>query len=611
MLALKVFRPRPDQDARVYVLVAARTKSGTKRIKYFGGGSTSIAYGPVLREIRTISGSKLENIKLHENMSKEPVWSVPIDKHNELRNLLVTPLPGRPPAIAQGREIELVPDYILRVLKIKIPPIPTDVAEKLGDFYNMLHPYQRDGVKHVIQRCGRGLIADEMGLGKTFQGLGLLKYYGDARPAFIVCPAVVKASWVHHVHEHLDGEEARVIHKGTDDFGPGINVISYGMLGSKKFAAKLAAFEPKMGVVDESHYVKHATSGRTKKVFALCKKAKRVVLLTGTPMNRPVELFTQIRCIMPKLFPNFFHYQKYGHSMTGDITNKMDPKKFYFANRYCRPTTKIARGQFNFEFRGSSNEYELHAVLHLVMIRRTKDILGDKLPPKIREKIVIDEWEQEHPVDFSTDREFMDLVRDTAERKIPYVQKYLKDILMKELDNNPGTKVLLWAHHHIMLDAMEETMSPVYTTVRMDGNNPQYRTQFVKQFQEDPDCRVAVLGIKAMGTGVTMTAGTISVFAEACFTPDVHLQAEDRIHRLTQTRTTTVRYLLCEGSTDTIIMRMLDRKVQNSGKTVDGKIRYLRGNIKTTSQLRNNLRRNTEDDGPDMFDFANFAKRHA
>jgi hypothetical protein len=75
----------------------------------------------------------------------------------------------------------------------------------------------------------------------------------------------------------------------------------------------------------------------------------------------------------------------------------------------------------------------------------------------------------------------------------------------------------------------------------------------------------------AMGTGVTLTAATLSVVCELVFTPDIHLQVEDRNHRIGQEFPTVVNYLHCEGSTDDILWRMLNTKVNNSGRTVDGK----------------------------------------
>jgi hypothetical protein len=48
-------------------------------------------------------------------------------------------------------------------------------------------------------------------------------------------------------------------------------------------------------VCDECHKLKSSDTERAKVVLPMLKKAKRVILLSGTPMlNRPEELFTQV-----------------------------------------------------------------------------------------------------------------------------------------------------------------------------------------------------------------------------------------------------------------------------------------------------------------------------
>ena len=59
-----------------------------------------------------------------------------------------------------------------------------------------LYPFQRAGVKWIVDHDGRALVADEMGLGKTPEGLGFLALCPEALPALVVCPANVRVNWV-------------------------------------------------------------------------------------------------------------------------------------------------------------------------------------------------------------------------------------------------------------------------------------------------------------------------------------------------------------------------------------------------------------------------------
>ena len=56
----------------------------------------------------------------------------------------------------------------------------------------------------------------------------------------------------------------------------------------------------KVVILDESHYIKNPSARRTENVVDIVKKAKRKILLTGTPaLARPSELFSQIDSVLP------------------------------------------------------------------------------------------------------------------------------------------------------------------------------------------------------------------------------------------------------------------------------------------------------------------------
>lgn len=67
-----------------------------------------------------------------------------------------------------------------------------------------LYPFQRAGVKWIIDKNGRALIADEMGLGKTPEGLGFLAVRPEELPALVICPANVRVNWVKEAAKFTD-----------------------------------------------------------------------------------------------------------------------------------------------------------------------------------------------------------------------------------------------------------------------------------------------------------------------------------------------------------------------------------------------------------------------
>lgn len=68
-----------------------------------------------------------------------------------------------------------------------------------------LYPFQRAGVKWIDDRNGRALVADEPGLGKTAQALGWLTLRPEkSLPALILCPAMLRVTWVREVLKFTD-----------------------------------------------------------------------------------------------------------------------------------------------------------------------------------------------------------------------------------------------------------------------------------------------------------------------------------------------------------------------------------------------------------------------
>ena len=92
-----------------------------------------------------------------------------------------------------------------------------------------------------------------------------------------------------------------------------------------------------------------------------------MILLSGTPaLNRPAELFTQIKCVAPQLFKSFNE----------------------FGNRYCDPQVPFwakRKGRYMVTFLGATHMLELSVLLsETVMIRHAASIflpfsLGSRL----------------------------------------------------------------------------------------------------------------------------------------------------------------------------------------------------------------------------------------
>ena len=118
--------------------------------------------------------------------------------------------------------------------------------------------------------------------------------------------------------------------------------------------------------------------------------------------------------------------------------------------------------------------------------------------------------------------------------KASSVAAYALDLLQ-----NAGTKILVFAHHKAVMDALEQNLvrglKGAKAMMRIDGTTPpRERQRLVEAFQNNPSTRLALLSVTAAGTGLTLTAASAVLFAELHWTPGVLVQAEDRAHRIGQ-----------------------------------------------------------------------------
>jgi SNF2 family DNA or RNA helicase len=91
-------------------------------------------------------------------------------------------------------------------------------------------------------------------------------------------------------------------------------------------------------------------------------------------------------------------------------------------------------------------------------------------------------------------------------------------------NSNSSAKSLqmcVFAHHKEVLDAIEHAMKMSdIVIVRIDGDTPKNkRAGIVEKFQTDDTVQIILLGITAAGVGITLTKGSLAVFAELYWTP--------------------------------------------------------------------------------------------
>ncbi|XP_069081160.1 DNA annealing helicase and endonuclease ZRANB3 isoform X1 [Pleurodeles waltl] len=464
-----------------------------------------------------------------------------------------------------------------------------------------LLPFQEEGIKFALKRNGRCMIADEMGLGKTIQAIAVAYFYKSEWPLLIVVPSSLKYPWIEELEKwipELCPHDISVI-ENKIDIGRistcKVTVLGYGLLttDAETLIDSLYKQNFKVVVVDESHYIKSRSSSRSTILVPIVQKAPRAILLTGTPaLGRPEELFMQIEALYPRKFGTWTQYAK----------------------QYCNAHMRHFGRRTQWDYRGASNLNELHQRLNRIMIRRLKQDVLTQLPPKIRQRIPFD-----LPKDVAKEmngsfEEYEKLMRApdllASETGNPFVQVMglitrmykqtaiakagaVKDYVKMMLENDK-LKFLVFGHHLSMLQACTEAaIESKARYIRIDGSVPSAeRIHLVHQFQSDPDTRVAILSIQAAGQGLTFTAATHVVFAELYWDPGHIKQAEDRAHRIGQSCSVHIHYLIAKGTLDTLMWGMLNRKANVTSNALNG--------MKEKIQA--------EEDDKEKWDFLSFSK---
>jgi SNF2 family DNA or RNA helicase len=434
-----------------------------------------------------------------------------------------------------------------------------------------LRPFQKAGVQYALS-TKRLFIADEMGLGKTIQALATIQA-ANAYPAIVVCPASLKLNWAREAAKWLPGKSISMWN-GKAGIAADIIVINYDVL--KKHLPELLALSAKCVVFDESHYAKNYKAQRTEAAKELAKGIEYRIALTGTPvLNRPQELISQLG-IIGRL-----------NDVGGDF--------WTFAKRYCG----AYRDRFGWNMSGAAHLDELNDKMRATCyIRRNKADVLKELPAKQRGIIPVAlsnrrEYERAEAELISwlgeqaaNDKAFLQSIKHLSadeQREAKYQRRAEKEnssaqaeqlVRIEALKQLSATgkldavidwiesfidsdKLVVFAHHIAIVEAIAEKFNAPAIT----GSTPlDKRQEYVDRFQNDPDCKLIVLNIRAAGVGLTLTAASNVAFVELDWTPAAHDQAEDRCHRIGQTDAVNVWYLLAENTIDMEINALIEKK---------------------------------------------------
>ncbi|MBS2964334.1 DEAD/DEAH box helicase [Actinocrinis puniceicyclus] len=440
-----------------------------------------------------------------------------------------------------------------------------------------LRPYQERGVGWLAFMDGVGLgavLADSMGLGKTIQVLTLLELEresgrAEGRPTLLICPMSLVANWqreaarftpglevhVHHGAERLSGEQFRAAVTDTH-----LVITTYGL--ALRDRAQLAGVPWHRVVIDEAQAIKNAATKQARAVRSLA--APHRVALTGTPVeNRLADLWSILEFANPGLL--------------GSAES--------FKQRFARPIERDGDERAAERLRRATGAFVLRR-------EKTDPAIISDLPEKVEMKVVCNLTKEQASLYQATVDE---MLREVAEAQGVGRRGLVLALLtrLKQICNHPahflkdgsrlagrsgklarveelceevlaaGEKALLFTQYAEFGAMLREYLAGRFgrEVAFLHGGVPKRgRDAMVLRFEEPDGPPLFVLSLKAGGVGLNLTAANHVIHVDRWWNPAVENQATDRAFRIGQRRNVQVRKLMCAGTLEERIDRVIEEK---------------------------------------------------
>ncbi len=427
--------------------------------------------------------------------------------------------------------------------------LPERMTPPEGSFTGELRPFQQEGLAFLLQH-DRCLLADEMGLGKTVQALSYLAST-DSFPALVIPPAHLTRNWTEEASRflRLHGEKPRVhVIRGLKPYElpeADIYIMHYLLLRGWKEVLPTLGF--KAVIFDEVQELRHTGTEKYSAASLLSESCERVIGLSGTPIyNTGGEIWNVINILD-------YHF-------LGDWES--------FSREWCYGygNAVVVKPQLLGDYLRQEG----------LMLRRTKQEVLKELPPKRRAVQELDwndklyaqlmapvlpdviRWKTDGTLTASAramlEESISQHVRQaTGIAKAPYVCQFVRALL------DSGEKVLLFAHHHAVMDAYKQELKhyrPGFITGR---ETISAKADAVERFMSGKT-DVLCISLRA-ASGLNLQRATCVVFGELDWSPAVHSQAEDRAHRMGQEDSLLCYYLVAPQGSDAAMQEALGLKV--------------------------------------------------
>ena len=435
------------------------------------------------------------------------------------------------------------------------------------------YPYQLDAVM-AVQDLPYAAIFHEQGLGKTKIAIDLMLLWlsqDTVDTIFVVTKKTLVQNWSDELgaHSHVkpsvltDNRRSNSIALNSPVL---IYIMNYEVISTNFDLIRAFLSTCRVAVIlDESQKIKNPESKLSICFHSLAVEFEKRIIMTGTPVaNRPYDIWSQIKFLDQG--------ETFGESFA-EFKDKLDlPPSPANASEYGQRLANV-----------------MDRIKHF-SIRETKATSGLELPDKIilthtvqlapQQSAIYASYRNEMAYELKSDgREVIDDAEYILKRLLRLVQcasnpvlvdktyseipgKYLQLVKLLEKIDLQSNKVIIWSGFIKNIDWLSENLAK-HNPQKIHGHIPvPDRNESIRKFKTDNKCRILLATPGAAKEGLTLTVANHAIFYDRGFSLDDYLQAQDRIHRISQTEECFVYNLIAKNTIDEWVDVLLNAKYQ-------------------------------------------------
>lgn len=446
-------------------------------------------------------------------------------------------------------------------------------------------PYQKEAFE-AIKDNEYAAVFHEQGLGKTKIAIDLLLYWLEntlVDTVLIVTKKQLVRNWENEFTVHTYIKPSILTSDKTSNYyvfsGPArVVVANFETLKVEKDRFLLYLKTRNVAIIiDESAKLKNPETDLTKTYFLLAPYFVKRVIMTGTPVaNRPYDIWAQIYFLDQgkSLGTDFEEFKK-----NTDLSNKLGSNPI-LQNEFERTIEQIHEKIKCFTVR-ETKDSGIITLPDKVYIREEVR-LGDKQADfyqRIREDLKIEVMQNGQLVvddSAATVKRLLRLIQAVSNPRLvddSFSGESAKEAVLFELVQrivSNGEKCIVWTAFIDNVNYFYQKYRD-YGCVRIHGGMKiSDRNRSVEKFKLD-DYNILFATPASAKEGLTLTMANHVIFYDRSFSLDDYLQAQDRIHRISQKRTCYIHNIIANDTIDEWIDILLEAK-QNAAKLSQGDI---------------------------------------